>query len=107
MKTFDKKDVFTVLTAEDAKNYIGKEGYLSDTLINLQNRVDNSVHETLDSINELQPYPFSANGLSSLLFLPFDKVKEVEEPKKWRPFKDIGEFQNITNKFRSFFRKIQ
>ena len=92
MKTFDKKDVFTCVNAEDAKNYIGEEGYLSDTLINLQNRVDNSSLETLDSINELQPYPFSANGLASLLFLPANKVKEIEEPKKWRPFGNMDEF---------------
>jgi hypothetical protein len=36
MKTFDKKDVFTIVTAEEAKTYIGKQGYFGDSFGELE-----------------------------------------------------------------------
>ena len=30
-KTFDKKDVFTVVNAEEAQKYIGQQGYFGDS----------------------------------------------------------------------------
>ena len=32
MKEFDKKDVFNITNAEDANEYVGKEGYFADCL---------------------------------------------------------------------------
>lgn len=34
-KLFDKRDVFTLVTAEEAKAYIGKQGYFGDSFQDL------------------------------------------------------------------------
>jgi len=101
MKTFDRKDVYSWSNAEEAKQYIGEKGYFSDELKkNLKFWVkgtlkvintDLKVSEVFAKENEEGDYPYG-------LFIPANKVKEVEE-KKWRAFKDIGEFQCVTNKF--------
>lgn len=36
MKSFAKKDVFTLVTAEEAKAYIGKQGYFGDSFGELE-----------------------------------------------------------------------
>ena len=79
MKTFDKKDVFTCLNAEDAKVYIGKEGYLADSLYNLRNAIqDNENTFELETINDDSYYGrFRSCDSDYMLFLPADKVKEV------------------------------
>ena len=98
MKTFDNKDIFSWSNAEEAKTYIGREGYFADSLKELQECVSNDDFYTLSSID------FDSNtDVDSIflitnidyryaLFLPSDKVKKVEEPKKWRPFGNMDEF---------------
>lgn len=94
MKTFDKKDVFSWSNAEEAKKYIGKKGYMSDSIFGLQEAINISRGYELKDIDKdiclcfYRPQVNYGRGL----FLPVDKVKEVEEEKKYRPFETIEEF---------------
>ncbi len=99
MKTFDKKDVFSWSNAEEAKEYIDKKGYFSNFA------TDNLVEWYLGTLSEISLFNkyriarifTNKKGEKFGLFLPLDKVKEVEE-KKWRAFKNFMEFFNYTNK---------
>ena len=101
MKTFDKKDVFSWSNAEEAKTYIGKTGYFNNDFESIKRAIELGDPAVLDRVDTNSIWCFKALGVSLCfgLFLPVDKVKEVEKPKKWRAFKDIGEFQCVTNKF--------
>lgn len=96
MINFDKKDVITALNREEAEIYIGEKGYycyrnndwrpcelvrvyLKDDDFDVRN-----VFTILDHKTEHE----------CPMFLPADKVKEVEEEKKYRPFKNVDEFMN-------------
>ena len=93
MKTFDKKDVYSWSNAEEAKQYIGKEGYFSNNFSGLQNKVRNcyelSILENIDNYGICCFNTKVADGFG--LFLPADKVKEVED-KKRREFRTFEEF---------------
>ena len=98
MKKFDIKDVFSWSNAEDAKQYIGKKGYFADNLNDLQECVSNNNFQTLFSL-DLDPetdvdsiFSITEIDYKYALFLPADKVKEVEEPKKYRKFNSTDEF---------------
>lgn len=99
MKTFDKKDVYSWANCEDAKQYIGKEGYFADNLETLESRIINNENNELSSINPKNDVDFifyfkiEDDLCCSGLFLPADKVKEVEEEKILRPFRTSHEFQ--------------
>jgi len=103
MKTFDKKDVLSWANCEDAKQYIGTKGYFAHTLSQLNDGIQKSDFHRLETIDDSNTNCFCKEGNGVMcywsMFLPADKVKEVEKPKKWRAFKDIGEFQCVTNKF--------
>lgn len=93
MKTFDRKDVYSVLNAEDASQYVGEKGYFANTLSALKDKVYKNILSTLDDVNQLNDYPFITDTEECyLFFLLEDKVKEIEE-KKWRPF-TLEEFLN-------------
>lgn len=99
MKTFDKKDVFTLVTAEEAKAYINEQGYFGDSFGELEEDIKKGCSGRLEKVfpdrytsTVFRPY---ASDTSYGLFLPTDKLKEVEE-KKWRAFKDIEEFKKET-----------
>lgn len=96
MKTFNKKDVFTLVTAEEAKAYISKRGYFGDSFEELESDIKSGYSEKLKEVFPdrytsivFRPY---ASDTSYGLFIPVDKIKEVEEPKKYRPFETIEEF---------------
>ena len=94
-KTFDRKDIFTVATAELAKDYIGKEGYFGDSIRSLESEIKDGCIDTLKDIspdNDVDAI-FGAETIDLWygLFLPVDKVKEVKD-KGWRPYKDFNEF---------------
>ena len=98
MKTFDKKDVYSWSNAEEAKQYIGKVGYFADNVDDLQECVNNDNFQTLFSI-DLDPqtdvdsiFSITEIDYKYALFIPAEKVKEVEEKKKYRSFKSIDEF---------------
>ena len=86
MKTFDRKDVFSVANAEEAQKYIGKEGYFADRLSELTEAVE-GLALSLDEIDLESDMPYCSYGEgASQLFIPIDKVKEDEEEKNYRPF---------------------
>lgn len=93
MKTFDRKDIFTIATAEDAKKYVGKLGYPSNSLNKLKTLINNFAPYSLDKIDLDNDKPFFYREDGFLFFLPADKVKEVKEEKKWRAFEDHNEFK--------------
>lgn len=100
MKVFDKKDVITCVNAEDAKKYIGKLGYFANGLIGFD-AIDHFAAYSLDDVQLGIDKPFFYREQNFALFLPEDKVKEIEEP-KWRAFKSIKEFADtlgIENEF--------
>ena len=103
MKTFDKKDVYSWSNAEKAKQYIGKQGYFGDSIAELDNQIQgvfkNILTDIFASDTDRASFPFGNDDEETWsLFLPADKVKEVEEPKKWRAFKDYQEFTTWTKK---------
>lgn len=90
---FDKKDVFSWSNCEEARQYIGEEGYFCDTYHEnlaawhkgLLQDVDQSM--TVECIFEDEENEVFG------LFLPADKVKPPQ-PKIFRPYTDLNEFQN-------------
>lgn len=100
MKKFDIKDVFSWSNAENAKKYIGKGGYFADSLKDLQECVSNNNVRQLFTIC-LEPeidvdsvFTVSEIDYQYALFLPVEKIKKVEEPKKYRPF-TLEEFNKV------------
>lgn len=97
MKIFEKKDVYSWANAEEAKEYIGGKGYFVDSLTELENDIKNGRIFILKDIDaETALSTFKTRNFTKTLFLPADKVKEIEEPKKYRPFLNIEEFKKIT-----------
>lgn len=96
MKTFDKKDIYSWSNAEEAEQYIHKEGYFTDVYSDDLNNWDEDILININKKRKTDEIFESANYLRGL-FLPADKVKEVEE-KKWRAFKDYQEFTTWTKK---------
>ena len=96
MKTFDRKDVYSWSNAEDAKQYIGEKGYFGDSIAELDCKIQGAFKNILTDIfacdTDRASIPFGNNDEETWsLFIPTDKVKEVEE-KKYRPFETIEEF---------------
>lgn len=102
MKVFDKKDVFSWANCEQAKAYIGKEGYFTNNFKGLIDSVTNNrpTHTLINIIDNGDIDCFFANDITFAygLFLPADKVKEVEKPKKYRPFKNLNELKQCISK---------
>ena len=81
MKTFDKKDVYSWSNCEEARQYIGEEGYFCDTF-----------HESLaawyrgmlQDVDQSMPvdciFEDEENEVFGL-FLPADKVKKLKKKK--------------------------
>ena len=82
MKTFDKKDVYSWSNCEEARQYIGEEGYFCDTF-----------HESLAAwykgmLQDVDPsmpvdcvFEDEENEVFGL-FLPADKVKKLKKKNK-------------------------
>lgn len=99
MKTFDKKDIYSWVNAEEAKAYIGKEGYFSNYCLNNLVEWYKGTLSKINSSTDCRITHMFINDKREIfgLFIPLDKVKEVEEPKKrWRAFKSIDEFKKET-----------
>ena len=98
MKEFDRKYIFSWANCEEAKQYIGKEGFIGNRLGEINENVKRGCTVTLQDVEDdtVDCFYFEMGifkDCSAGLFLPLDKVKEVEE-KKYRPFKNIDEFMN-------------
>lgn len=89
---FDKKDVISWANCEEARQYIGEEGYFRD---DYQEDLACWSQGLLQEIDPSLPvdctFEDEENNLHGL-FLPADKVKQPEPAKKWRPFRDCAEF---------------
>lgn len=68
MKEFDRKDVYSVLNAEDASQYVGKKGYFAHTLSSLKDKVYKNILSPLDDVNQLNDYPFITDEECYLFF---------------------------------------
>jgi hypothetical protein len=107
MKTFNKKDVFCIANADEAKQYIGRECYFDDSYKGLQSCIDNNIKRVLKHVGDLDSSNTSCvftttdvtevmdNGCITWfgLCLPCELVKK-EEP-KYRAFKSIEEFKSV------------
>lgn len=81
-KVFDREDIISWSNAEDAKKYVEQEGFLGDSYQELITKVKKNSTSTLW-------YVFPAEDVNCVfedvyeikygLFLPIDKVKEVED----------------------------
>ena len=96
MKKFDIKDVYSWSNAKEAKQYINKEGYFSDDLDELNREINENKLYPLKEVYSNSAICFVAlspvGRWSCGLFIPAEKVKEVEEPKKYRKFNSTDEF---------------
>lgn len=94
MKTFDKKDVFSWANCEETP--LNTWGYFGEDLKDLKREIKEGHEHKLLSIDSEDNYCFkyieNDSRISSPFFLPADKVKEVEDPKKWRAFRTFEEF---------------
>lgn len=71
---------------EEAKQFIGKEGYFADCMVTFTN-VRRYVKQMLTAINEKAQSCFKdADGVYWDYFLPAEWVKPEEPECKWRPF---------------------
>lgn len=104
MERFDIKDVFSWSNAEEAKQYIGKECYFADSIFTLQDNINNNKVYILEKVanndkTDVTSLFIFLGPVSEFrwgLCLPADKVKEVENLRKYRPFKSIDEFKRET-----------
>lgn len=86
MKKFDKTDIFTLVNAEEAEKYIGQQGYFGDSLGTLKAMIEvDCTEKLLKILDENDCFRFISTSLLSSgtamwsLFLPVEKVKEIEE----------------------------
>lgn len=99
---FNSGDVLSWSNREEAKKYIGEEGYFADSLENLEEIIKNRKIHTLVEIGADVSCFFSKKeheySFRFGLFLPVDKVLPVpKRPKKYRPFKTIEELKRTLN----------
>ncbi|MDY6420995.1 MAG: hypothetical protein SPK70_10685 [Succinivibrio dextrinosolvens] len=101
MKTFDIKDVLSAVNIQEAKQYVGKNGYFGSNLIEIQKAVQDGDADTLGAIDEkakwgaIFQYAFNLVGHNcSTLFLPADKVKD--DGRRYREIDTYKEFIAVT-----------
>ena len=94
--------MFSWINAEEAKEYLGKDCYFAHSVGGLSEHIKTGVMGILKDIFNSNYDAVSCafgDGTSTWgLCLPADKVIEVEEPKKWRPFENFNEFKFWTGK---------
>lgn len=71
-------EVFDYRTAEEAKQYIGKEGVFSDTLKRITECPMQCWESSLTKVEEKKSCPFNGKGLCSFQF--FRPILEEDEP---------------------------
>lgn len=101
MNFFDKKDVLSSININEAKQYIGKNGYFGNNLTEIQKAVDNESADMLGGIDEdaswgaIFQYNYGLIGHNcSTLFLPADKLKD--DGKRYREIDTYKEFIAVT-----------
>ena len=88
---FNKSDIITSITAEQAK--IKSIGYFGDTLFDLVTAISEHKMKTLTDIDQSKAYCFGTNDNHQyILFLPIDKVKKTYS---YRPIANIDELLEL------------
>lgn len=90
-KLFDKKDVFSWSNCEEAKKYIGEEGYFRDDFQEDLACWSKGILQDVDSSMPVDCIFEDEENDVHGLFLPADRVKPPQ-PKRLRAFKDYAEF---------------
>lgn len=86
-KLFDKEDVLTNITAEQAA--LGTPGYFGNTLLDLNKAITQRAVLELSGVDQQKAYCFKNNkGHYNILFLPLDKV---EKTYTYRPLANLDE----------------
>lgn len=93
MRTYNRKDVFSLVNAEEAEQYVGKNGYFADSFTYLDDRVKSDKSFTLIGIDLKNVACFNRDGNYFGLFLPCDKV--IEGQPKYRAYKNVAEFLSV------------
>ena len=96
----DMDYLFTVITADRAVEYTGKEVYVANSITALEKQIKEGTTRTLEGINstlcELRFNVHNDDCTTSAyaLCVPADKV--IKHEKHLRPFKDRAEFKEVT-----------
>ena len=82
---YDPHDVLCAATAEEAREYIGQEGYFADTRAFLDSHISHGWMSKLEAVedgSEIFPFRYRRDGdlfTWASLFLPACKVKNAED----------------------------
>ena len=102
---FDMVDMdylFTVVTADRAVEYIGKEVYAADSIRDLEYQIKQGIIRVLDSVRDTSyELRFKVHNDNDVIYayalcVPADKVKQLPKEKKYRPFASVMEFELYT-----------
>lgn len=85
----DRRIIFNCFSAEDAKKYVGQQGFFADEIYAYHD-LDHVDFRTLDRVDD-DHVPFCTDKLCYQFFLPAEFVRPAEE-KKGRPF-TLDEFR--------------
>lgn len=92
------KKPLSCLDTDEAKKFIGKEGYFTDCLVAFTDISRNDKKWMLKAIDEKAQSCFKdADGVRWDYFLPAEWVKPKEPESKWRAFKDHAEYKEFLN----------
>ena len=93
------KKPLTCFDIEEAKKYVGKDCYFSSKFENFEN-LSKVPHATLHNVDD-SPVPFQCYDDDGVFcydcfILPCEWVKPEEPEKKYREYKDLDEFFDVT-----------
>ena len=96
-RIIEGKKPLTCFDTEEAKQFIGKEGFFTNEL-NKFSDLNGTPKTTLKNVwPKNETYCFITSGTIHKYFLPLEWVKEKEPEPKYRPYKDYGEMsQNVS-----------
>ncbi len=102
MKIYERKeDIFSWSNARDAISYIQHKGYFGDSVKELEDNISKNRIKVLTSVdieNAIECFKTNApDEFEYALFIPSEKIKEIKEPKKYRPFRTLEEFKKTLN----------
>lgn len=82
MKVFDRKDIISWSNSENAKKYVEQQGYFGNSFQDLITNVKNNTTSILWNVfraDEVHCVFEDVHDIRYGLFLPIDKVREVED----------------------------
>ena len=113
MKTFNKKDVFSIANAEDAIQYIDHECYFEDSFNGLQYCIDNNIKGLLKDVRDDDDNAVDcifvvdrsdSRGFRSFGLCLLCELANMEKNPKYRAFKSIEEFKYVVGEIGSVIR---